>query len=376
MTEQIPKSEEIEFKDKFIDRYSVLTDFEKFKEYSLSFLRRSIRVNTLKISVKELVKRLEKKDWLLTPIPWCKEGFWIEHKGVEITDDEGNVELIKRRDVGNITEHTLGYFYIQEAASMIPPIVLMNPYNNNPSEKNSKNKENYNCNDYKNNNQNEFILDMCASPGSKTTQIGMYMKNQGILMANDYKYDRIKSLGLNVQRCGLNNCVITLMMGHLFSKMGIEKFDRILVDAPCSGTGTIRKSLKTLKIWNPNMVRRLCGQQRQLLETGFKLLKKGGTLVYSTCTLEPEEDEGVISWLLDKYDGTASDEKNKNDKDKDFIKYGKAVTEDIKLHGLNRSEPILEFEKERYNDGVSRCLRIWPQDNDTEGFFVCKIRKI
>ncbi|MBT4541229.1 RsmB/NOP family class I SAM-dependent RNA methyltransferase [Candidatus Woesearchaeota archaeon] len=336
-------SEKIEFKEKFIERYSKLTDFEKFKEYSLEFLRRSIRVNTLKTSVAELKKSLE-KNWLLEPIPWCKDGFWIEHKGEEKEDENGNIELVKRRDVGNIPEHQLGYFYIQEAASMIPPLVLQ------PK-------------------PGDMVLDMCASPGSKTTQIGMYMDNEGILVANDYKYDRIKSLGLNVQRCGLSNCVITLMMGHLLSKLQENNkegvFDKILVDAPCSGTGTIRKSLKTLRIWNPNVVRRIAGQQKQLIDTGFKLLKKGGTLVYSTCTLEPEEDEGIISWLLDKYDGESEESKCM-----------KAKVEKIELKGLVRSKPIMEFEGTKYNSKVKDCLRIWPQDNNTEGFFVCKIQKI
>src|SRR3989338_10807106 len=101
----------IEFKEKFIERYSKLTDWNIFKDTSLSFLKRSIRTNTLKISIKELKERLE-KNWVLEQIPWCKEGFWIEHEKKE------------RRDIGNLIEHSLGYFYTQEAASMIPPIVL------------------------------------------------------------------------------------------------------------------------------------------------------------------------------------------------------------------------------------------------------------
>jgi len=133
-----PNAGKIEFKEKFVERYSQLTDWEEFKKISLSFLRRSIRVNTLKISIDELKKNLE-KNWVLEPVPWCKEGFYIEHIKKE------------RRDIGNLIEHALGYFYTQEAASMIPPLVL------EPKE-------------------NEIILDMAASPGSKTTQIAAYMK--------------------------------------------------------------------------------------------------------------------------------------------------------------------------------------------------------
>ncbi len=314
MPVEIPNSDEIEFKEKFIERYSKLTDFELFKKYSLSFLRRSIRVNTLKIEVDELKKRLE-KNWVLEQIPWCKEGFYIEHIKKE------------RRDIGNLIEHSLGYFYTQEAASMIPPIVL------EPKE-------------------NEIVLDMAASPGSKTTQISALMKNKGLLVANDYTIERMKPLTINIQRCGITNCIITLMQGQWFKNL---EFDKILLDAPCSGTGTIRKSLKTLRIWNPNMVKRLAGTQKQLIEAAFKNLKQNGTLVYSTCSLEPEENENVVDFLINKYEN--------------------AQIEEIKLKNIKRSDPVLEFEKQKYSEEVKKCLRIWPQDNDSEGFFVAKIKK-
>ena len=307
--------ESVEFKQKFIERYSKLTDFEEFKKYSLEFLRRSVRVNTLKISIDECKKRLEEKGWNLKQIPWCNEGYWVEHK-------EG------RRDIGNNIEHALGYIYVQEAASMIPPVVL------DPK-------------------PNEIILDMCAAPGSKSSQIAQYMENEGILVANDYKGIRIAPLGINLQMCGVRNAIITLMEGRWFKDI---KFDRILVDAPCSGTGKIRKSFKTLRIWNPDVVRRLAGQQRQLIETAFNILEEEGILVYSTCSCEPEEDEGIIDYLVDKYDN--------------------AKIEKINLEGLKRSKAILEFEGNEYSKEIQNCLRIWPQDNDTEGFFVAKIRKL
>jgi len=314
-TKPFHNAPEIEFKPKFIERYSKLTDWEAFKQCSLSFLQRSIRVNTLKMPVDALKKRLE-KDWDLKQIPWCREGFWIEHTKKE------------RRDIGNLIEHSLGYFYIQEAASMIPPVILEAK-------------------------PNEIVLDIAASPGSKTTQIAQYMENKGILIANDYTIERMKPLSINLQRCGVTNSIITLMEGQWFKRSGIE-FDKILVDAPCSGTGTIRKSLKTISIWNPDMVRRLAITQRQLIETGFNLLKGNGTLVYSTCSLEPEENEEVVNYLINKYEN--------------------AKIEEIKLD-IKRSPAILEFDDKKYNEEIKKCLRIWPQDNDTEGFFVVKILK-
>lgn len=313
MPTAIPDKEKIEFKEKFIKRYSELTDWKEFEKYSLSFLRRSIRVNTLKISVEKLKKRLS-KNWNLTQIPWCRQGFWIEHKG-------------GRRDIGNMLEHALGYVYVQEAASMIPPVVL----------------------DVK---PGEVILDMCASPGSKASQIAAMMKNEGLLVANDLTGARMKPLGINLQRMGLTNYIITMMEGRFFK--GFE-FDRILVDAPCSGTGAIRKSLKTLEMWNPSMTKKIAGIQRQLIETAFGSLKKNGILVYSTCSLEPEENEGIIDFLISKYPN--------------------AKLEEIKL-SIKRSPAVLGFEGKKYSSEVKKCLRIWPQDNDTEGFFVAKIKKV
>ncbi|MBW3003093.1 RsmB/NOP family class I SAM-dependent RNA methyltransferase [Candidatus Woesearchaeota archaeon] len=302
-------------KPKFEERYKeILKDkYEDFIEHSLKKPTRSIRVNTLKITVPELKKRL--KDWKLTQVPWCNEGFWIEHK----TED--------RIDIGNTVEHCLGYFYVQDAASMIPPLVL------DPK-------------------PGEHVLDMCAAPGSKASQIAQMMNNKGALVANDYKGIRLAPLGINMQRMGVTNCVITLMEGRWFKDF---RFDKILVDAPCSGTGTIRKSLKTLTEWSPGLIRSMSKQQRRLLETGFMNLKKGGTLVYSTCSVEPEENEAVITWLLENYPD--------------------AKLEKISIKGLKTSPSIVEFEKQKYNPEINKCLRIWPQDNDTEGFFVAKIQK-
>lgn len=308
----IQNPERIEFKDKFIERYSKLTDWETFKKYNLSFLRKSIRVNTLKTNIKEIKARLD-KDWILEQVPWCDEGFWIKNK-------QG------RLDVGNTIEHSLGFYYVQESASMIPPVVLQpKPH--------------------------EIILDMCAAPGSKTSQIAQYMQNKGVLIANDVKGDRLAALGINLQRMGITNTLITLSKGERFKDL---QFDRILLDAPCSGTGTIRKSLKTLRMWNPGMIKRISYMQQKLITTAFNLLKPEGTLVYSTCSLEPEENEGIIDFLINKFDN--------------------AKVEKIDLD-IKSSKPITQFENKIYSSEVEKCLRLWPQDSDTEGFFVARLQK-
>lgn len=295
---------EAKWKDKFIERYKSLTDIDEFLEISLRPLRKTVRINTIKTTVEEVKKRM-----ILEPIPWTDIGYFIEGYGI-----------------GNTLEHYLGYIYLQGAASMIPPLVL------SPE-------------------KNDLILDMCASPGSKTSQMAAMMGNTGLILANDINVDRLKPLTLNLQRCGVTNTVFTKMEGRWFKDM---QFDRILVDAPCSGIGTIRKSFKTIEMWNPNFSKKMCGIQKQLVSTAIPLLKEGGTLVYSTCTLEPDEDEGVVDTILERFP--------------------EMKLEKIELD-IKRSAPVEEFEGRTYSSEVKKCLRIWPQDNDTEGFFVAKFRK-
>ncbi|MBT3298558.1 RsmB/NOP family class I SAM-dependent RNA methyltransferase [archaeon] len=310
----IPNTENVEIKQGFIDRYSKLTDWEEFKKYCLCFLRRSIRVNTLKADIEETRKSIESKGWKLEPIPWCKGGFFISHPD--------------RKDVGNLWEHHIGKIYVQESVSMLPPLAL------DPK-------------------PGDIVLDMCAAPGSKTTQMAAMMKNQGLLIANDYKGMRIQSLGINLQRSAASNTIVTLMSGTRYKDF---QFDKILVDAPCSGTGTIRKSLKTLRIWNPSMLRKISNEQFRLAENAFLNLKPGGVMVYSTCSLEPEENEAVVTRILNRFDN--------------------AKVEKVNFPGLKIGTSVMEFEGVKYHEEVKDSVRIWPQDNDTEGFFVCRIKKL
>ncbi len=321
--EKIPRN--VEIKKRFEDHYRLLLGdkYDLFMNYSLSYIRKCIRVNTLKASVEDIQKRLSPR-WNLTPIPWCPEGFWIEYR-------DG-----KRYDIGNLLEHHLGYVYVQESASMLPPIVL------DPQ-------------------PGETVLDLCAAPGSKTSQIAMYMQNQGLLIANDVSGLRLKALGMNLQRCGVTHAVLTMMQEGRFHRLIREhpdmRFDRILVDAPCSGTGTIRKSLKSIMMWNPAGITKLSQIQKRLLELAFTMTKPGGVIVYSTCTIEPEENEAVVSWLLEKYPNATLDP---IDKDK---------------LGITYTECITSFESLPIRPEVKGCLRIHPYDNNSEGFFVARIVK-
>ena len=312
MNDPIPQ--DVTIKPAFAERYKDLLgdSYDEYIKYSLSYAHKAIRVNTLKSTPEEIQDRLS-NDWELTPVPWIKEGFFIHYK-------HG-----KRFDIGNLEEHQLGYFYVQDPASMIPPLVL------DPK-------------------PGDFVLDLCSAPGSKTTQLAAMMENKGLLLAHDVDISRVKPLGLNLNRCGVHNTAVIVRAN---SKLPQEYFDKVLVDAPCSGTGTIRRSLKTLLMWSPNLVKKLSRLQRQLVLQGYDALKPGGVLVYSTCTQEPEENEAIVSWLIQKTG---------------------ARMEDIELN-INRSDAITAFNGEEYHPDVKKCLRIYPQDNDTEGFFVAKIRK-
>ena len=311
-----PNAADYEFKQGFIERYSSLTDWETFSKYCLCFLRRSLRVNTLKTTSKEVKKRLEAQGWQLDPVSWCKDAFFIKHE-------------TGRRDLGNTIEHQLGYFYIQEAVSLVPPLILQ------PQ-------------------KGESVLDMSAAPGSKTSQLAQLMENTGLIVANDSDAKRLAPLAANLTRLGVVNSVVTHMKGQQFNKFK-EQFDKVLIDAPCSGTGTIRKSPKTIRIWNKNMLKKISNVQKELIRAAFNALKSGGVMVYSTCSLEPEENEAVVSWLLEQNDN--------------------ASTEETTLKGLKKSPAVTEFEGTAYHEGVKKTMRLWPQDNDTEGFFVAKIRK-
>ena len=275
-------------------------------------LRKSIRVNTLKISVEQFVQRAQEKGWQLSPVPWCTEGFWIEA-------DETIVPL------GNTAEHMSGLFYIQEASSMMPVSALF------------KAEED----------QFESVLDMAAAPGSKTTQIAAKMENHGVLVANEFSASRVKVLHANIERCGVRNASLSNYDGRVFGGWLPEQFEAVLIDAPCSGEGTVRKDADAMKNWSKESVISISDTQKDLIESAFHALKVGGTMVYSTCTLSIEENQQVCHHLKQTF-GDAVEFESLVDL---FSGAEKALTEEGFLH-------------------------IFPQVYDCEGFFVARIRKV
>lgn len=274
-------------------------------------LRRSIRVNTLKISVEDFLALVAPYSWQLTPVPWCAEGFWIER------DDEDAVPL------GSTAEHLSGLFYIQEASSMLPVAAL-----------------------FADGNSPERVMDVAAAPGSKTTQIAARMGNRGAILANEFSASRVKVLHANISRCGIHNVALTHFDGRVFGAALPEAFDAILLDAPCSGEGVVRKDPDALKNWSVESNLEIAATQRELIESAFHALRPGGTLVYSTCTLNRDENEDVCLWLKAQYPD-AVEFLPLNDL---FPSAQEAITQEGFLH-------------------------VFPQMYDCEGFFVARLRK-
>ncbi len=307
------------FEERIKALLSSMEDYEKFLEYAKLPLPRTIRCNTLKISANELKQRLEEKGWKI------RQPF-LEYPEIMIIES-----ILQPGELGKSIEHVLGYYYIQEMSSMMPVIALQ------PK-------------------PGELVLDLCAAPGSKTTQASSFMQNAGTIIANDNRIDRIQILASNLERCGCMNVIVTrndgVQLCERLAGAGI-KFDKILIDAPCSAEGNVRSNQKTLLMWNIRMIEKLGRMQKKLALSAFQLLKEGGEMVYSTCTHAPEENEAVAGFLV----------KNFN-----------AKVEKIALP-LKCRQGITKWEKQEFDEQVRNACRIYPQDNNTEGFFIAKVKK-
>jgi 16S rRNA (cytosine1407-C5)-methyltransferase len=302
------------------DRYAVFTDLKALTEWSSKPLRKSIRVNTLKTSVDAFKKWAAERGWTLEPVPWCPEGFFVER-------------VDREEALGKDLLHLLGRTYMQEAASMLPAELLA------PE-------------------PGETILDMSAAPGSKTTQMAAKMRNTGVIVANDVQEKRLWTLKSSLHRCGVTNVIVTKKVGQWFAKNMTERFDRVLIDAPCTAQGTARKDSDALKYSSLENVGKMARLQRELLESAIHACRVGGRIVYSTCTLTPEENEGIIASILSTFG------------DQVFpLKIGlfeKQGTAENDSQTVQRSLAVSK---------IFSALRFWPQTFDTEGFFCAVLEK-
>lgn len=270
----------------------------------------SLRVNPLKGSREDF---LIKNPFTLSPVEWEKNGFYYDE-----TDQPGKHPY-----------HEAGVYYIQEASAMAPVCYL----EAQPGEQ---------------------VLDLCAAPGGKSTQIAAAMAGKGILVCNEIHPARAKILSENIERLGVINALVTNETPQRLEEHFTEYFDRILVDAPCSGEGMFRKNGDACEEWSLENVQ-MCGErQDEILDCAATMLRAGGKMVYSTCTFAPTEDEGSIARFLERHP--------------DF-----EIEEAEKYRGMDGGHP--EWVVDTGEKAVARTIRLWPHRLKGEGHYLAVLKK-
>lgn len=278
----------------------------------------TLRANTLKTSVRDLMAELSEAGVKFDRVLWYPEALVIKNR--------------REKELASLPAYQEGRLYLQSLSSMVPVLVLQ------PR-------------------PGEAILDVAAAPGSKTTQLAAAMQGCGRLLANDENPVRLERLRFNLERQGATLAEVSLGDGRLLGRQHPAAFDRVLLDAPCSGEGLFSAAdPATWRRWSPSQVRKLASLQRRLFASAFAALRPGGTLVYSTCTLAPEEDELVVDWALTEY-------------------AGRLRTTASPLVPPEALPPLTSFEGRNLDHGVSRAFRLLPS-RLFEGFFVCRFEKI
>jgi len=288
-------------KEFFVDRYEQLG--WKFKDVAL---RQAIRINVTNAEGKNLKERLSSMGIQLEHVPFLETGYWVRSSRVSI---------------GATAEYLLGLYSIQEAAAQIPATLFTAL-------------------------QDKTVLDACAAPGGKTVQLADLMGNTGAIVALDVEKRRLAALSNHLERCHVGNAVVYHLDARQASQLKL-KFDKILLDVPCSGNFAAdrdwfeRRTLKDIE--------RNARLQREILTEAVACLSDDGEIVYSTCSLEPEEDEVNMDWA---------------------IKYLNLQIEEIDCHG---QKGLTDIFGSQLDVSVEHCRRIWPAE--TQGFFVCKLKK-
>lgn len=283
-----------------------------FSQEELSLLARplprSIRVNTLRIPEEELVARLGQRGFVLEKIPWVRHGY-----------------LVKTcpHPLGATPEYLLGYYFIQDPSSMYACEVLA------PG-------------------RGELVLDMAAAPGGKTTYLSQLMENQGTVVAVDISRRRMKSLRSNVSRLGVENVLAIRTNALSVENFGMS-FDRVLLDAPCTGTGTVHRNREAAQKDRTD-VEKCMVLQEALLDAGLRVLKKGGVLVYCTCSFLPEENEIIVEKALNRHP--------------------------LNIEEMGEGRPgLTSWNGRRLSPELRKARRFYPHTHGTQGFFIARLRR-
>lgn len=271
----------------------------------------TFRVNTLKYSIRELMEYLNGKGLKYERVSWYNDALILKNG--------------REKDIESLDIYEKGYVYLQSLSSMVPPLVL----DPKPGEK---------------------VLDVTAAPGSKTTQMAAMMDNKGSILANELDPIRAERLKYNVEKQGAHIIQVIQGRGEKLHESYEGQFDKVLLDAPCSGEGRfIISDKRTYTAWSLKEVQRLSKLQKKLMESAAKCMKKGGVMVYSTCTINESENEEVLYWA----------ENNLG----------------LKVVDINISIPSSQRADSKPGSSVHKGIRIMPS-KDMEGFFVSKLMKI
>ena len=299
-----------DFVDELYEQYTPIT-VDKILTGMLGERNTTLRVNTIKYNIQELMKYLREKNIKFERVSWNNDALIIKN---------ANEKEIQKLDI-----YEKGYIYLQSLSSMIPPLVL------NPK-------------------SGEKVLDLTAAPGSKTTQMAVMMKNDGYILANELDKIRCDRLIYNVEKQGANIVEVINNRGEKVGEEYQEQFDKVLLDAPCSGEGRfLGNNVGTYRNWSKRTVRELAKLQKKLFKSAYTALKPNGMMVYSTCTLNKDENENVLQWAIENFN--------------------------VKLLDIN-----IDFKEKMqgFNDGldgsINKAIRILPSKN-MEGFFVAKLKK-
>jgi NOL1/NOP2/sun family putative RNA methylase len=295
-----------------LDRYeSIVDDFDAFLAACARPLGMVVRTNTITATPNQVRTALDEEGVTATPVGW--------HDGLFALDTDSP---------GRTWAHAHGWVHGQEEVSAIPPVVL----DPEPGER---------------------VLDVCAAPGSKATQIAALMDDRGTVIANDDSLGRLSALRSNADRLGVTSLAVTNRDGRTLSlaPFGFDTVDRALVDVPCSCEGTIRKNPDALTDWHKGHVDSVAGLQKGLLTRAITQTRPGGTVVYSTCTFAPEENEAVVDHAVRTADC-------------------RPVAFETPLDSRSG---VTDWQDESYDDRLTRTKRFYPHHNDTGGFFCAKL---
>lgn len=291
--------------DEFKKKYQQLMEPGEYSDFIESFSKPKIsglRVNRLKIDIS---KWIEISPFKMSPVPWSRDGFYLN-------EDERP---------GTHPFYHAGLYYIQEPSAMLPAEVL-------------------------NVKSGDRVLDLCAAPGGKTVRLAADMENRGLMVSNDINPKRIKALKKNIELCGVINTVITNESPENLSRVYERFFNKILLDVPCSGEGMFRKDPDAVRSWRKYKVSEWQVLQRMIFDRAYEMLAPGGTMVYSTCTFNPEENEQNIAYFLKNYPDL----------------YLKEIP---KYFGIEPGRP----DWADGNPELLKTARLWPHRTEGEGHF-------